>query len=120
MDYEERILKSLNSRNLDDNLWGATFAGGVEEKVEQILTALIALLQRDECEPLGEQGDVNYELCIGRAAIWLARLITKFEPVSTEVHSTTLAILTKLTLRDSFQISAHAREGLDVLEKRCD
>lgn len=120
MNYVDKILVSLNSHDLDDNLWGATFAGGADEKVDQVIAALISLLQRDECEQLGKNGDANYELCVGRSAVWLARLITKFQPVSTEVHSTALAILTKLTLRDSFQISAHAREGLDELEKRSD
>ena len=120
MDYADKVLEKLNSHDLDENLWGATFAGGAGGKADQVVGALIALLQRDESKRLGEEGDIKYELCIGRAAVWLARLIAGSHPIQRVEYVATRAILANLVLRNSFQIAAHAREGLDLLEKKSD
>ncbi len=121
MDYEERILARLSGNTFEDRLWAATFVGGIEREKLAAIQALLRLLQEDQVVPIGIPTDYRYELCIGRAAVSLARLIKRTElPQDSPIVMESRNILLKLVAQRSVEIMHSARQGLVELDRLSD
>lgn len=105
----------LNSPQLEDRLWAATFAYGVDDAGGQLIEALLNLLER-ACNVRPALLDMKYELCIGRAAVNLAYANHKLDaPVCELLSDRILQVLSILAQDKSIEIAHHAKRALDVL-----